>query len=122
MAKAPGTIRKRGNGWQVILRVNGDRYQFGPRSEPFLGLGPSRNEVKEWVWFTLTDQTVVAIVADTEIEDGESDEHLGSLEEVQAALDAFQIVEAEGEGSIDSEDPLVLTAIEVEFEIENDGD
>ncbi len=50
MAKAPGTIRKRGNGWQVILRVNGDRHQFGPRSEPFLGLGPSRNEVKEWVW------------------------------------------------------------------------
>ena len=50
MAKAPGTIRKRGTGWQVIIRVNGDRHQFGPRSEPFLGLGPSRNEVEEWVW------------------------------------------------------------------------
>ncbi len=72
--------------------------------------------------FTLTDQTVVTIVADTEIEDGESDEHLGSLEEVQAALDATQTVEAEGEGSIDSEDPLMLTAIEVEFEIEDDDD
>ena len=50
MAKAPGTIRKRGNGWQVILRVNGDRYQFGPRSEPRLGAGLTRNEVEEWAW------------------------------------------------------------------------
>ena len=50
MAKAPGTIRKRGNGWQVILRVQGERYQFGPRSEPFLGADPTRKQVDEWVW------------------------------------------------------------------------
>ena len=50
MAKAPGTIRQRGNGWQVILRVNGERYQYGPRSTPFLGLDPTRKEVEEWVW------------------------------------------------------------------------
>ena len=50
MADAPGTIRKRGNGWQVIIRVNGERYQYGPRSEPYLGTGLTRNEVKEWVW------------------------------------------------------------------------
>ena len=50
MAKAPGTIRKRGTGWQVILRVNGARHQFGPRSEPFLGSGPTRKAVQEWTW------------------------------------------------------------------------
>ena len=50
MAKAPGTIRKRGNGWQAILRVNGKRFQYGPRSTPFLGTDPTRNEVEEWVW------------------------------------------------------------------------
>lgn len=31
--QAPGTIRRRGKGWQVILRVNGDRHRFGPRTE-----------------------------------------------------------------------------------------
>ena len=50
MAKAPGTIRRRGNGWQVIIRVNGKRHQFGPRSTPFLGTAPTQNEVEEWVW------------------------------------------------------------------------
>ena len=50
MAKAPGTIRQRGNGWQVIIRVNGQRHQFGPRSEPFLGTDRTRKEVDEWVW------------------------------------------------------------------------
>ena len=50
MAKAPGTIRKRGNGWQVIIRVNGTRHQFGPRTAPFLGTLPTLNEVEEWVW------------------------------------------------------------------------
>ena len=50
MAKAPATIRQRGNGWQVIIRVNGQRHQFGPRSEPFLGTDRTRKEVDEWVW------------------------------------------------------------------------
>ncbi len=50
MAKSPGTIRQRGNGWQVIIRVNGQRHQFGPRSEPFLGTDRTRKEVDEWVW------------------------------------------------------------------------
>ena len=50
MARAPGTIRKRGSGWQVILRVNGKRFQYGPRSTPLLGTDPTRNEVEEWVW------------------------------------------------------------------------
>jgi len=50
VADAPGTIRQRGNGWQVIIRVNGKRFQFGPRTAPFLGTDPTRNEVEEWVW------------------------------------------------------------------------
>ena len=50
MAKAPGTIRQRGNGWQVIIRVKGERHQFGPRSDPFLGADPTAKEVDEWVW------------------------------------------------------------------------
>ncbi len=50
MAKAPGTIRQRGNGWQVIIRVNGKRHQFGPRSEPYLGIEEERSEVETWVW------------------------------------------------------------------------
>ena len=50
MAKAPGTIRRRGNGWQVIIRVGGKRHQFGPRSEPYLGADPTQKEVEEWVW------------------------------------------------------------------------
>ena len=50
MAKAPGTIRQRGNGWQVILRLNGARHQFGPRSDPFLSADRTRKEVEEWVW------------------------------------------------------------------------
>ena len=50
MARAPGTIRERGNGWQVIIRVKGERHQFGPRSAPYLGTDPTRKEVEKWVW------------------------------------------------------------------------
>ena len=30
--------------------MNGKRFQFGPRTAPFLGTDPIRNEVEEWVW------------------------------------------------------------------------
>jgi integrase len=49
MAKAPGMIRKRGTGWQVVIRVNGERHQYGPRNEPLLA-DASRNDVEEWTW------------------------------------------------------------------------
>lgn len=44
MAKLPGVIR-RGAGWNVMIRVNGTRHRFGPRTEPFLR-DASRNEVE----------------------------------------------------------------------------
>ena len=50
MAKAPGVIRRRGHGWNVMIRVHGERHQYGPRTERFLGSNPSRNEVEEWTW------------------------------------------------------------------------
>lgn len=50
MAKAPGTIRQRGTSWNVIIRMEGERHEFGPRSEPLLGVATSRKEVEEWTW------------------------------------------------------------------------
>jgi integrase len=49
MAKAPGTIRRRGVGWNVIIRVEGERHEYGPRSVKLLRQA-SRTEVEEWVW------------------------------------------------------------------------
>lgn len=76
---------------------------------------------------TLSDGTIVLVVSGTEIDDGsndgdDDDEHLTSLQEVQAALDAGLIVEADGKGVLESMDPRTITAIEVEFEIEDDAD
>ncbi|NIR45855.1 MAG: hypothetical protein GWN99_15605 [Gemmatimonadetes bacterium] len=74
---------------------------------------------------TLGDETVIRIVLGTEIEDDSDDgddEHLTSLAEVQTALDDGFIVEADGEGVLESADPRTLVAIEVEFEIEDDED
>ena len=66
--------------------------------------------------FTLTSGTVVKIVAGTEIEAEDGDEeHLGTLQAVQAALDAGQTVEAEGEGVPTSGASSSLVAIKVEF-------
>lgn len=50
MAKAPGTIRQRGQSWNVIIRMDGERHEFGPRSVPFLGVAETRKEVEEWTW------------------------------------------------------------------------
>lgn len=49
MGRHPGTIRRRGAGWQVVLRVEGERHQFGPRTDPFLA-DATRAEVEEWCW------------------------------------------------------------------------
>lgn len=51
MANAPGYIRRRGTSWNVVIRVDGERHEFGPRSEPFLGhSSTTRKDVEEWVW------------------------------------------------------------------------
>ena len=55
MAKAPGTIRQRGSSWNVIVRMDGERHEFGPRSEPFLGRAKTRKEVEEWTWRKYTE-------------------------------------------------------------------
>lgn len=49
MAKIPGYYRKRGQGWQVVIRFNGQRYQYGPREYEELR-GATENEVREFVW------------------------------------------------------------------------
>jgi len=69
---------------------------------------------------TLKSGTVIRIVAGTEIEgkEGESDEHLASLADVQAALTAGKTVKAEGEGLVTTATPLTIDAIEIEFAVE----
>jgi hypothetical protein len=81
---------------------------------------------------TLASGTIVLITEDTRIEqhgddgcdDGDhgDDEKLGSLAEVAAALAAGLPVEAEGEGSVQSGDPLTIVAREIEFEVENEDE
>jgi hypothetical protein len=70
---------------------------------------------------TLNGGTIVRIVAGTEIEakDGDGDdEHLTSLADVAAALAAGKTVKAEGRGLVETESPLTLDAIRIEFEVE----
>lgn len=46
-----GLIRERPKGsgsWQVVIRVGGERYQFGPRSTPELG-SMTRGRAEEWM-------------------------------------------------------------------------
>jgi len=72
--------------------------------------------------FTLTDGTVVEIVAGTEVEQPDDSDELGSLGEVAVALANGLIVEAEGEGDVTGTNPLTIVAKEVEFEIEDEDD
>jgi hypothetical protein len=79
---------------------------------------------------TLANGTVVLVTSETRIEqhgddgcdDGDDDEKLGSLADVAAALAAGLPVEAEGEGSVQSGDPLTIVAREIEFEVENEDE
>ena len=66
--------------------------------------------------FTLSDSTVVRVVAGTEFEDGEDGMGLATLAEVQAALAAGKTVSAHGRGILDSAGPpRTFIAIEVRF-------
>src|SRR5438093_746255 len=69
---------------------------------------------------TLADGTVIHIVSGTEVDarEGDDDEHLASLAEVQAALAASRAVKAEGEGLVTGASPLTLDAVKIEFEAE----
>jgi hypothetical protein len=70
--------------------------------------------------FTLRDGTVVRLVDGTRTDD--DDDGLSSLEAVAEALADGQLVEAEGKAIVETAEPRVLIAIEVEFEIEDDPD
>lgn len=69
---------------------------------------------------TLMDGRVVRIVEGTEIETG--DDKLATLAEVQTALTAQQIVEAEGRGVVEGGTPVTILATEIEMEVEDDAD
>lgn len=70
--------------------------------------------------FELMNGTLVRIVDGfTDVKRSGDDKVLESLDEVAAALDAGLSVEADGDGLIESTDPLVLIAIEVEFKIQS---
>lgn len=68
---------------------------------------------------TLTDGTIIRIVAGTEFDarEGDEDDHLTGLPAVQDALTAGKTVKAEGRGLVDSTNPLTLDAIRIEFEV-----
>ncbi len=74
---------------------------------------------------TLTDGRVIVILAETRIEGGEDEDHLGSLDAVSAALAAGDSIKAEAEGVVDSTDATRFLAREIEFERpdrEHEGD
>ena len=73
----------------------------------------------------LTDGRVIRVTEFTQIESPDDDDDgdkLGSLAEVDAALQAGLLVEAEAEGVIDESDPNTLIAHEAEFEVEDEED
>lgn len=71
---------------------------------------------------TLMDGTVINVIeGETEMEEADDDDEVGSLQAVQHALDNHQLVEADGEGVAGSE-PMTIDAIEIEFELEDPDD
>ena len=71
---------------------------------------------------TLVDGTIIRIVAGTAFEarEGDEDDHVTSLADVQAALTAGKTVETEGRGVVDTTSPLTIDAIRIEFEVEGE--
>ncbi|HVH68427.1 MAG TPA: hypothetical protein VM716_11200 [Gemmatimonadales bacterium] len=89
-------------------------------AEEFHGVVKSVDQTAQTV--TLMDGTIIHIVAGTEFEarEGDEDDHLTTLADVQAALTAGKTVEAEGRGLVTSTSPLTLDAIRIEFEVEGE--
>ena len=86
----------------------------------FEGIVKSVDQAAQTV--TLIDGTIIRIVAGTEIDgdEGEHDDHLTTLADVQAALTAGKTVKTEGRGLVDSTNPLTIDAIRIEFEVEGE--
>jgi hypothetical protein len=71
---------------------------------------------------TLVDGTVVRVVEGTEIDGDAGDvDELVSVREVADALEAGRTVVADGDGVLEGRDPRTVTAVEAEFEIEDDA-
>ncbi len=70
----------------------------------------------------LNDGTVVLIDENTEIKQSGKDESLNSLDAVLDALNAGQVVETKGKGTIEASDPLTIAASEIEFEVEDEDE
>ena len=89
-------------------------------AEEFHGVVKSVDQTANTV--TLMDGTIIRIVAGTEFEarEGDEDDHVTSLADVQAALTAGKTVETEGRGVVDTTSPLTIDAICIEFEVEGE--
>ena len=84
----------------------------------FEGMVQSVNQTSQTV--TLVGGTVIHIVSGTEVEarEGDDDQHLVSLADVQAAIAAGRSVKAEGKGLVTGANPLAIDAVKIEFEAE----
>jgi len=71
---------------------------------------------------TLMNGTVVTIVDDTEFDDCDDSDELCTLGQVEQALAAGLLVEADGKGVVTGTNPRSITASEIEFEIEDEDD
>ncbi|MFQ5678342.1 MAG: hypothetical protein ACE5HP_02675 [Gemmatimonadota bacterium] len=114
-----------------VIRVLGMEIQIGPGTEieaeaelgevDFEGIVDCGTIDLADDTFVLTNGTVIRIVAGTEVEvDLNGEDGPGTLQDVQDACDAGLMVEAEGEGVVESTDPLTIVATEVEFEEEDE--
>jgi len=56
---------------------------------------------------------------DTRLDDSGDDDNLASLAAAAEALAAGEVIEADGEGVIESFEPRVIRALELELEIED---
>ncbi len=65
--------------------------------------------------FTLTNDIVVLMTADTQIKEAAQGQPLMSLADVKAALDGGHTVVAWGSGNVEGTTPLTIAALEVYF-------
>ena len=89
-------------------------------AQEFHGVVKSVDQTAQTV--TLMDGTIIHIVAGTDFDarEGDEDDHLTTLADVQAALTAGKTVKAEGRGVVDTMSPLTIDAIQIEFEVEGE--